>query len=41
MQSRGFRGEVELLTDFRLRTQDYVAIPGFAAAFVAVILAGK
>jgi cobalt ECF transporter T component CbiQ len=41
MQSRGFRGEVKLLTDFRLRTQDYVAIPGFAIAVAAAILAGR
>jgi cobalt ECF transporter T component CbiQ len=41
MQSRGYRGEVKLLTDFRLRTQDYIAIPGFAVAVAAAVLAGR
>jgi cobalt ECF transporter T component CbiQ len=40
MQSRGFRGEVRLLTDFRLRARDYLAISGFAAAVVAAVVMG-
>jgi cobalt/nickel transport system permease protein len=41
MQARGFRGEVRLLNEFRLRTRDYLAIGGFAAAFTAAVLAGR
>jgi len=41
MQSRGFRGEVRLLTDFRLRARDYVAMTGFAAAAVVSVMAGR
>jgi cobalt/nickel transport system permease protein len=41
MQSRGFRGEVRLLTDFRLRTRDYLAMSGFAAAAAAAVVAGR
>jgi cobalt/nickel transport system permease protein len=41
MQARGFRGEVRLLTEFRLRGWDYVAMSGFAAAVVAAALAGR
>jgi cobalt ECF transporter T component CbiQ len=41
MQARGFRGEVRLLTDFRLRGWDYLAICGFAAAAVAAVVAGR
>ena len=37
MLSRGFRGEVRLLTDFRFVARDYAAlILFFVAAFVAV-----
>jgi energy-coupling factor transporter transmembrane protein EcfT len=37
MLSRGFRGEVRLLTDFRLVARDYAALSlFFVAAFVAV-----
>jgi cobalt/nickel transport system permease protein len=31
MLSRGFRGEVRLLTDFRLRPRDYAGLAGFVA----------
>jgi cobalt ECF transporter T component CbiQ len=41
MQARGFRGEVRLLTDFRMRGWDYVAICGFAAAATAAVVAGR
>jgi cobalt ECF transporter T component CbiQ len=41
MQSRGFRGDVKLLTDFHLRRADYLAIPGFAVAVAAAVLAGR
>ena len=41
MQARGFRGEVRLLTDFRLRGWDYVAMMGFAAAVVISVIAGR
>ncbi|PSH05673.1 MAG: cobalt ECF transporter T component CbiQ [Acidobacteria bacterium] len=41
MQARGFRGEVYLLNDFRLRGWDYVAMSGFAVAATAAVLAGR
>jgi energy-coupling factor transporter transmembrane protein EcfT len=41
MQARGFRGEVRLLTDFRLRAWDYLAMSGFAAAVAATVVAGR
>ncbi len=41
MQARGFRGEVRLLHEFRLRGWDYLAISGFAAAVVAAAMAGR
>ncbi len=41
MQARGFRGEVRLLDEFRLRGWDYVAISGFAIAAAGAALAGR
>jgi cobalt ECF transporter T component CbiQ len=41
MQARGFRGEVRLLSEFRLRGWDYIAICGFAAATGAAVVAGR
>jgi cobalt/nickel transport system permease protein len=41
MQARGFRGEVRLLTNFRLRGWDYVAMMGFAVAVVSAAVAGR
>jgi len=41
MQARGFRGEVRLLHEFRLRGWDYVAISGFAVAVSAAVVAGR
>ncbi len=41
MLARGFRGEVRLLHEFRLRGWDYLAISGFAAAVVVTTMAGR
>jgi cobalt/nickel transport system permease protein len=41
MQSRGFRGEVRLLTDFQLRARDYLALTGFAMAAAAAVVMGR
>ena len=41
MQARGFRGEVRLLNEFRMRGWDYVAISGFAVAAAAAVVAGR
>ena len=41
MQARGFRGEVRLLDEFRMRGWDYVAICGFAIAVAAAARAGR
>jgi cobalt/nickel transport system permease protein len=41
MQSRGFRGEVRLLDEFRLRAWDYLAICGFAVATIVAVVAGR
>jgi len=41
MQSRGFRGEVRLLDDFRLRAWDYVALSLFATAAALALVAGR
>lgn len=41
MQARGFRGEVRLLSEFRLRGRDYVAACGFVAAAGAAMMAGR
>jgi energy-coupling factor transporter transmembrane protein EcfT len=41
MQARGFRGEVRLLDEFRLRGWDYAAICGFAIAVAAAAAAGR
>jgi cobalt/nickel transport system permease protein len=41
MQARGFRGEVRLLDEFRLRGRDYCALAGFAVAVAAAMLAGR
>ncbi len=41
MQARGFRGEVRLLADFRMRAVDYAAMAGFAVAVTATVLAGR
>jgi cobalt ECF transporter T component CbiQ len=41
MLARGFRGEVRLLHEFRLKGWDYVAISGFAVVVVAAAMAGR
>ncbi|HKD86641.1 MAG TPA: cobalt ECF transporter T component CbiQ [Terriglobales bacterium] len=41
MQSRGFRGEVQLLTDFRMRVWDYCGLILFLVAAVAAVWAGR
>jgi cobalt ECF transporter T component CbiQ len=41
MQARGFRGEVRLLDEFRLRGWDWVAMCGFAAAAGVAVVAGR
>lgn len=41
MLSRGFRGEVRLLTDFRLAARDYAALSAFVATAVAAIWSGR
>jgi cobalt ECF transporter T component CbiQ len=41
MQSRGFRGEVQLLSDFRMRARDYCALAAFLLASAAAVWAGR
>ncbi|MFZ0815202.1 MAG: cobalt ECF transporter T component CbiQ [Candidatus Sulfotelmatobacter sp.] len=41
MLSRGFRGEVRLLTDFRLRPRDYAGLAGFVATSCLVAWIGR
>jgi cobalt/nickel transport system permease protein len=41
MQARGFRGEVRLLDEFRMRAWDYAAMGGFVVAVVMAVVAGR
>lgn len=41
MQSRGFRGEVRLVEEFRLRAADAVALTAFAAVIAVAAVAGR
>jgi len=41
MQARGFRGEVHVLDEFRMRRDDWLALAGFAAVAVAAAWAGR
>lgn len=41
MQARGFRGEVRLLDDFRMRRSDWVALSSFAALAAGAMWAGR
>jgi cobalt/nickel transport system permease protein len=41
MQSRGFRGEVYLLTDFQMKRLDWMAATAFAALTAAAVWAGR
>jgi cobalt ECF transporter T component CbiQ len=41
MQARGFRGEVYVLEDFRMRRRDWVALAAFGALTAAAVWAGR
>lgn len=41
MQSRGYRGEVTLLDEFKARTLDWVALAGFALVSIAAFWLGR
>ena len=41
MQSRGFRGEVYVLDDFRMRARDWTALAAFTALAAAAAWAGR
>ncbi len=41
MQARGFRGEVRLLDEFRMKGWDYAAMVGFAVAAGVAVVAGR
>jgi cobalt ECF transporter T component CbiQ len=41
MLSRGFRGEVRLLTDFRLKPRDYAGLAAFGAASCLAVWIGR
>jgi cobalt/nickel transport system permease protein len=41
MQSRGFRGEVRILSDFRMRSWDYVGLLGFVCIGVIAVWMGR
>ena len=41
MQARGFRGEVHVLDDFRMRAADWLALASFAAVTAAAVWAGR
>jgi energy-coupling factor transporter transmembrane protein EcfT len=41
MQARGFRGEVYLLDDFRMRPLDWFALGAFATVAAVSILLGR
>jgi cobalt/nickel transport system permease protein len=41
MQSRGFRGEVYILDDFRMQTMDWAAATGFASLTAALVWMGR
>jgi cobalt/nickel transport system permease protein len=41
MQARGFRGEVRLLDEFRMRGWDYAAMVGFVVAAGVAVVAGR
>jgi energy-coupling factor transporter transmembrane protein EcfT len=41
MQSRGFRGEVYVLDDFRMRSVDWMALTMFAGLAAAAAWAGR
>ncbi len=41
MLSRGFRGEIYLLTDFRMKVRDYMALTAFASVAAAAVWTGR
>ena len=41
MQSRGFRGDVKILSEFRMRTWDYVGLTAFLAAGAFAVWMGR
>jgi len=41
MQARGFRGEVRLLAEFRLRGWDYAAMVVFAGVVTTAVVRGR
>ena len=41
MQSRGFRGEVHVLDDFRMRGADWLALASFVAIAAAAAWVGR
>jgi len=41
MQARGFRGEIYVLDDFRMRSRDWMACALFATLSLAAIWAGR
>jgi cobalt/nickel transport system permease protein len=41
MQSRGFRGDVRILSEFRMRTWDYVGLAAFLAAGAFAVWTGR
>ena len=41
MMSRGFRGDIRLLTDFRMRSRDYVGLLAFILIGVAAVWTGR
>jgi energy-coupling factor transporter transmembrane protein EcfT len=41
MVSRGFRGEVRLLTDFQMKARDYFALTAFVIAAGAAVWMGR
>jgi cobalt/nickel transport system permease protein len=41
MQSRGFNGDVKILSQFRMRARDYVALAGFLLAAASVVWIGR
>jgi cobalt/nickel transport system permease protein len=41
MQSRGFNGDVKILSQFRMRARDYFALAGFLLAGAVVVWMGR
>jgi len=41
MESRGFRGDIQVLSDFRMRSLDYVVLLLFLVAAAAAVWMGR